>query len=182
MTDILLDLDAARREITHPDGIPVQFKGQTFTLPAELPADVFDPFLSEKFDLMSLAKAALTDDAEVNGMEVTTIDRILAVLEEQPQIIANGLAAIKDAFALLFGAQEYSAFVALRPSFTDYARLLKGLIGLYGVGLGEAFASPASSGSVGATPSPIYDSAITSTPAPSGDAPVPAPASSESVA
>ena len=182
MTAVLLDLDASRRETAHPDGIPVQFHGEIFTLPAELPADVFDPFLSGTFDIVAVAQAMFADDVEaVDGQAaVTMIDRLLGVLEDHPKIIADGFGAIKDSFRLLFGAAEYDAFVLLRPSFADYARLLKGLIGLYGVCLGEAFASPSVSVTAGPTPKLTASVSTSSTPDPFGVPPEPTEVFSES--
>src|SRR6478735_2126544 len=60
-----IDLDAARRERQQPDGLPVILAGEEFTLPAELPLDVFDPFLSEDFDLAGLIRDGIERYKEV---------------------------------------------------------------------------------------------------------------------
>lgn len=162
----LLDLDAARREAAYPDGIPVVKGGQTFTLPAELPVEVFDPFLSENLGLVDILKDALSEKADDKGLGELVIDTLLA----RPSLPADLLQAIKDAFAVLFD-EQYPAFVATRPSVQDYVRLTRGLVQAYGVSLGEATASPGSSESAGATPKPTSTSTTDSTPEASGDTP-----------
>ena len=74
------------------------------------------------------------------------------------------------AFAILFG-DNYENFRAMRPSVATYLRLTRHLVTLYGVGLGEAFASPTSSVSGGATPKPTSPVTAISTPEVSGSAP-----------
>lgn len=172
-----LDLDAARRESAYPDGIPLTYQGQLFVLPAELPADVIDPWLSDDLDLAGLVKKVLADDAgnDSDG----ALDIVLSVLEARPQVLSQVIGAVKESLALLFGADDYARFVATRPSLPAYGRLIRGLLTLYGVSLGEAFASPSSSTSAGLTQKQTSSTSTTSTPDTSGDVQVPETASQE---
>lgn len=164
----LIDLDAAKRESRYPDGIPVVKGGVTFTLPAELPVEVFDPFLAEDLGLIEILKDVLDGDKDDDkGIGDLVIDALTA----RPALPRELLGAIKDAFAIVFGDEQYAAFVAQKPSVNDYLRLVRGLQALYGVGLGEASASPASSESAGSTPKPTSDAATDSTPDSPGEPP-----------
>lgn len=180
-----LDLAAAQREISNPEGLPLKFRGQEFLLPAELPVDVFDPFLSEEFDLAGLIREGVTrykaaKSAEDDGGKKVSIAGIVVdTLFDRPTLPLDLLDAIYSAFELLFGAEQYATFKALRPSIPDYAALMAGLFQEYGVSLGEAFASPSSSETDGATQKETSESTPTSTPEVSGDGEVSAPASSE---
>lgn len=170
----LFDLDAARREIAYPDGIKVPFKGEEFILPAELPADVFDPFLSEDFGLTTILAAIYAEDGEES-----LVDRILGVLFERPTLPATTINAVYEAIGNVFGEEQWPRFRALRPSIKDYVRLVRGLLDLYGTSLGEAFASAGSSENAGSTSKPTSPTTTPdSTPALSGADPEPAPASS----
>jgi hypothetical protein len=158
-----IDLDAAAREVQFPDGIPLRKGGKDFLLPAELPADVFDPFLSEELDLVGLFQQVLSDRAE--DSEESIGGDIIDMLIARPALPRQFIAALYEGFEVLFGTEQYAEFKATRPSVADYLRLVKGLMPLYGTSLGEAFASPASSASAGATPKPISPSTTGSTPA-----------------
>lgn len=161
-----LDLDAARREAANPDGIIVRIDGNDLTLPSELPVDIFDPLLDPELDLAGLIKHVLEGD---DSDDFTKI--LLDLLESRPSLFADALDTIKSMLTLLFGAEQYALFLASRPSVNDYLRLVQGLVKLYGVGLGEAFASLESSTNGGATPNPISGSTRASTPEPVGVAP-----------
>lgn len=168
MSDNVLDLDAAKRERNHPD-IVVRFGGNDLTVPGELPADVFDPFLSDEFDLVAIIKVVLDDDSDdSNDAWVAKINRLL---DANPKIATQVLAALKDAYSLLLGADNYKLFVSSKPSLQDYVALTVGLLRMYGTSLGEAFASPDSSGDAGQTPSPTSSGSTNSTPEASGVAP-----------
>lgn len=144
----MIDMQAARRESEHPDGITIRTRaGTDLTVPAELPADVLDPFLSDDLDLMGLLGNALAARTGNSGNS-EWLDSILT----RQALPKQAVAAIKDALRLLFGEESYAAFVADRPSVQDYIRLVRGLADFYGVGLGEAFASLVSSASDGETP------------------------------
>lgn len=165
MTAPLIDLDAAKREARYPDGIPVTLGGETFTLPAELPVSTFDPLLSDKLDLVGVVSKVLADEASTKSV----IDQVLDVLTARPDLPTAVLAAIHDCFRQLFGAEQYETFAAQRPSVQDYFRLVKALVPLYGVSLGEAFASAGSSESDGQTQKQTSPSTTESTPEVSGD-------------
>lgn len=166
MSDNLLDLDAARRERAHPEGIVVRNKGEEFVLPAELPADVFDPFLLGKIDVAGIVRTALEDDTE----DADLGEIVVKVLFENPSLPQDVYAAIHESFGLLFGEEQWEAFRKTKPSFPDLGVLVKGLLKKYGTSLGEVFASPDSSESDGATPKETSESTPSSTPAKSGAA------------
>jgi hypothetical protein len=167
-TPALIDLDAARREGEYPEGIPVRFGGKDYMLPSELPIDVFDPFLSEDLDLIGLLKPIFA--ATENRADDKSIgDLVIDTLTTRPALPKEFIGAIQDSLALLFGADQFAAFSADRPGVGDYLRLIRGLVKAYGVTLGEAFASPASSENGGATQSQTSTASTESTPAPSGD-------------
>lgn len=172
MTARILDLDAARREAEQPDGLPVVFKGHTFTLPAELPVDVFDPFLADDFDLAGLIRDAMKftrdDEGKARPMYLIVTDTLF----KRPTIPVDIAKAIFAAFEALFGEEQYAEFKTLRPSLPDYGRLTSGLFQMYGVSLGEAFASLDSSGTDGATPNQTSPDSTSSTPEASGGDPV----------
>lgn len=177
-TSIGIDLDAAIRESAFPDGIPVTFRGQQFTLPAELPLDVFDPLLDERVDLVGLLRIAFGE-----GGNEAVGDAIITALFNRPNLPLVLRDAIYDSLRLLFGQEQFDAFQAHRPGLSTYGRLISGLFQKYGVSLGEAFASPASSETGGATSSPTSPATTpVSTPEEPSVAPEPAPASLESVA
>lgn len=170
MTDNrVLDLDAGRREAEQPEGLPVIFKGENFLLPAELPVDVFDPFLDEEFDLAGLIRDGMARAKNEDGSTKPVSTIVMDTLFNRPALPVEIAKTIFAAFELLFGAEEYARFKALRPSLPDYGRLTAGLFRLYGVSMGEAFASPASSESDGATPKQTLPASTPdSTPAKSG--------------
>ena len=164
--DFALHLDAARREREAPDGIPLTQQGQEFMLPAELPADVFDPFLLGKLDLAGMLRTALENDEEDPDLG----EIVVKLLFENPSLPADVLTAIHDSFALLFGEEQYAEFRATRPSLVDMGVLVRGLFKLYGTSLGEVFASSDSSESDGATQKETSESTPKSTSAKSGAA------------
>jgi hypothetical protein len=175
----VIDLDAARRESAFPDGIDVPFRGETYNLPGELPADVFDPFLTPEFDLSGLLVTLFKDDDAEKKKELG--DRVVELLLERPMLPAENITAIYAALELLFGPDQWATFKAARPSIPDIARLVSGLFRLYGVSLGEAFASVGSVTNAGPTSKQTSPLGIpVSTPDASGDAPAPETASSES--
>jgi len=173
----VIDLDAARRESAFPDGINVPFEGEVYNLPGELPADVFDPFLTPEFDLSGLLVTLFKDDDEEKELG----DRVVALLLDRPMLPAEIIGALYAALELLFGAEQWATFKAARPSIPDIARLVSGLFRLYGVSLGEAFASVGSVANAGPTSKQTSPLGIpASTPDASGDAQAPATGSSES--
>lgn len=159
MTQNLIDLDAARRESAYPDGIPLVLRGEEFVLPAELPEACLDPLLDEKLGLFEAIKQAVEDDQGAGSVGTDVVN----ILTARPDLPREVLAAIRGVFALLFGADEYSRFRSLRPSVPDYFRMTKALTTLYGVSLGEAWRSLASSESDGATSSPTSNTTTAST-------------------
>lgn len=165
-----IDLQAATRELAYPDGIPVTLpNGQVITAPAEFPLDVLDPLLSEDLDLIGVVKLVVDreprvgEDGETVEDDIATI--VVDVLMERPAILAQVKRAIGQCFAALFSEEDYARFVAARLGVRTLAALVKGLLSEYGVGLGEALGSPASSESSGEPSSPTSDGSTDSTPA-----------------
>jgi hypothetical protein len=179
----VLDLDAARRESAHPEGIVVRLGGEDFTLPAELPADVFDPFLTPEFDLSGLIIAVFKDKND-DGSESDLAERLVSLLFDRPSLPTEVIDAVYRALELLFGDEQWATFKAQRPSFKDLGRLVGGLFRLYGTSLGEAFASVSSVTTAGPTSKQTSPLGIpASTPDGSGEvAPAAATSSSASAA
>lgn len=144
-----LDLDAGTREASYPDGILIVLGGNEYTFPAELPIDVFDPFLSEELDVVDLIRSLYAILSTERGE--TTTDALLTLLQQRPGLHKQIIAAVREALALLLGADQYAAWVASRPTVTGLMRLAGALMDEYGVALGELFASPNSSTTGGAT-------------------------------
>lgn len=155
-----IDLDAARREAGSPDGIPLTLRDEEFLLPAELPEACLDPLLDERLGLFEAIKQAVENDQGGGSVGADVVNLLTA----RPDLPREVLSAIRGVFALLFGPDEFSRFQSLRPSLPDYLRMIKALTSLYGVSLGEAWRSLASSESDGATSKPTSSSTTTSTP------------------
>lgn len=170
-----INLDAAERETAYPDGIPVTRKGITFMLPSELPLDVFDPLLDPKLDLTGLIKRALESQTE------DTTEAVLEVIFSRDALVLELRDAFYACIKVLFGEEQYEEWAATRPGLRTYGNLIRGLLREYGVGLGEAFKSPTSSGDAGPTSKETSpDTSPATTPDSSDVAPEPATDSSES--
>ncbi|WP_406730751.1 hypothetical protein [Streptomyces sp. NBC_01794] len=161
----VIDLDAERREVQYPDGIPVKFGGEQFIFPAELPAEALDPILSDELDLVGLLGDVLeSSDGDAGVTEVVT------ALFRRPSLPRKFLAAIRDTYAILLGDQ-YEEFLKQRPFIGDYVRLTTALTRVYGVELGKLFRSAGSSESDSQTSSPTSPATTESTPEGSGFVP-----------
>ncbi|MFB6630037.1 hypothetical protein ACFCWY_09085 [Streptomyces sp. NPDC056362] len=171
MSSYVIDMTAERREITHPDGIAVKFTDKLdLYFPAELPADALDPILSDELDLVGVIGDIFnsTDDSDAGVAE------IVAALFRRPTLPRKFLEAIRETYRILLEAGvegQHQAFLAAKPSLSDYIRLTTGLAKVYGVELGKLFKSPASSESAGATSSPTSPATTESTPDASGFVP-----------
>ncbi|GAA5071039.1 hypothetical protein [Streptomyces similanensis] len=162
----VIDLDAERREVQYPSGIPVKLRGEQFIFPAELPMDTFDPLLSEDLNLFGVLSEAL----EATEGDVDTGTLVMLVLRRNARLPKAFLDAFRQVYALLLGDQHES-FARCRPSIGDYVRLTTALAKVYGVDLGKLFRSADSSESASETSSPTSPATTDSTPAPSGSAP-----------
>lgn len=169
-----IDLDAERREVQYPSGIPVKLRGEQFLFPAEIPADCLDPLFSEELDLMGVLRDIVNAE---DG--TTTTGEIIDVIFKRPQLLGRSYGAVKDIYKALLGEAVYKEFTAVRPSIGDYVRLTKALVAVYGVDLGKLFRSDDSSANAGATSSPTSPASTTSTPGVSGSDPA-SPGSSDS--
>jgi hypothetical protein len=155
-------MDAARREVTNPDGMSVVFGGETFVFPAELPLAVLDPLLDPELDLVGLITRFLGEDKA---------DASLGLLLFRPDLPQAVLKAFYACYAKLMGAEQFDQFAALNPSVEDYGRLTKALVGAYGVSLGKFFKSGSSSSGDGETSKQTSPDSTTSTPAESSSSP-----------
>ena len=160
----LIDLDAERREIQYPEGIPVRLRGETYVFPAELPADVLDPLFDPELDLMGLfAKVVQSTDNTVAG-------EVVDILLARPNLLRQFKRAMKEVYRELLG-DDYERFDQTRPSVADYVRLSKALGKAYGVELGKLFGLPASSESTGEPSNPTSPATTNSMLEGSGSAP-----------
>lgn len=158
----VIDLDAERREVQHPDGIPVLFGGEQFIFPAELPADALDPILSEELDLIGLLGEVLeSSDGDAGVKEVVN------ALFRRPSLPLKFLEAVRQTYAILLGDQ-HEDFLKARPFIGDYVRLTIALIQVYGVELGKLFRSDDSSANDSQTSNPTSPASTESTPDASG--------------
>ncbi|MFF7838767.1 hypothetical protein ACFZC6_08125 [Streptomyces ossamyceticus] len=161
----VIDLDAERREVQYPDGIPVKFGGEQFIFPAELPAEALDPILSDELDLVGLlADVIESSDGDAGVTEV------VAALFRRPALPRKFLAAIRETYAVLL-LDQHEDFLNQRPYIGDYVRLTTALTKVYGVELGKLFRLGASSESDSKTSNPTSPATTTSTPDVSGFVP-----------
>ncbi|MGW2550126.1 hypothetical protein [Streptomyces sp. NPDC001635] len=160
----VIDLDAERREVQYPNGIPVRFGGEQFMFPAELPADALDPILSEDLDLVGLLGEVLESSEGEAG-----IKEIVNALFRRPSLPLKFLEAVRQTYAILLSDQTED-FLKQRPSIGDYVRLTIGLTKVYGVELGKLFRSDDSSANDSQTSNPTSPASTESTPDASGSA------------
>ncbi|MEU7228936.1 hypothetical protein [Streptomyces chrestomyceticus] len=160
-----INLDAQRREVQYPDGIPVLLKGEQFLFPSEVPADCLDPLFSDELDLMGVLHDIVNTE---NG--TTTTSEMIEVIFRRPKLPGAFYGAVKDIYKELLGEAAFQDFKAVRPSIPDYVRLTKALIAVYGVDLGKLFRSADSSETDGPMSSPTSPASTSSTPEESGSA------------
>jgi hypothetical protein len=181
---MLIDLNAersaraAKRE-GRGDAVQVPFGDQTFLLPAELPARVVDHLLDPEVEIAQLLIMALRSVKEGSSND-NTIALITEVLAERPDLPLGFVRAVLTAVEQLFGDEQWAAFQKLEPSAQDLLALVRGLIKVYGTGLGEVFSSSESSENAGTTLSATSSGSTDSTSAASGGSPE-SPASLASV-
>lgn len=169
----VIDLDAERREVQYPDGIPVKFRGEQFIFPAELPADALDPLLSDDLNLFGV----FSDVLEATEGDIEVVPFVMAIFRRHTRVPKAFLEAVRETYAILLGDQ-YEDFAKARPSVSDYIRLTTVLAKVYGVDLGKLFRSGDSSETGSQTSSPTSPATTTdSTPEASGSGPE-SPASS----
>lgn len=158
----VIDLDAERREVQYPDGIPVKFGGEQFIFPAELPAEALDPILSDELDLVGLLGDVI-DSADGDA----GISEVVTALFRRPSLPRKFLAAIRETYAILL-RDQHEDFIKQRPYIGDYVRLTTALTRVYGVELGKLFRSVDSSANDSQTSNPTSPATTGSTPDASG--------------
>ncbi|MGW7090109.1 hypothetical protein ACWGH2_42370 [Streptomyces sp. NPDC054871] len=162
----VIDLDAERREVQYPHGIPVLLHGEQFIFPAEIPADCLDPLFADELDLMGILHDIVNAE---DG--TTTTGEVVDILFRRPQLPARFYSAVMDIYMALLGEETFAQFKQVRPSIGDYVRLTKALAAVYGVDLGKLFRSADSSESDGEMSSPTSADTTSSTREGSGSAP-----------
>jgi len=169
-------VEPSRREVEYPDGIELTFRRQTFTIPAELPEAVLDPFFADNFDqdLVAFVGAILN----VRGGDMDAKDEkvgaaVMSQLMSRPTLPRTLRNAIHAAYRVLFGDDGYERLIATKPSVVDlYWRLPRALADEYGVGLGEASTPAGQPETGGQTSNPTLPATTPeSTPEPSGGIP-----------
>ncbi|MBG0818256.1 hypothetical protein [Planomonospora sp. ID82291] len=181
----MLDLDAARADrIAEGTPFPLKFRGQTIChLPQELPLDVLEPLTEIDVDIALIFRTAIDSfkSQDPDAATVSVLDTLIDLLVMNKNLPDEVLEAAKKIGRRLLTDEGYEAFLAARPSVSDVIALVKGLMNIYGLRLGESPTSSATS-SGGTTSMPTSP---TTTPesnsADSGDAPA-TEASSESAA
>lgn len=161
----VIDLDAERREVQYPDGIPVKFRGEQFIFPAELPAAALDPILSDELDLVGLLADVINSTEGDAG-----IKEVINALFRRPSLPRKFLEAIRETYKVLLDEQNQD-FLDRKPSVPDYVRLTTGLAKVYGVELGKLFRSDDSSENASETSNPTSPATTESTPDVSGFVP-----------
>ncbi|MEW1677838.1 hypothetical protein AB0O47_32070 [Streptomyces noursei] len=160
-----LDLDAQRREVQYPDGIPVRLRGEQFLFPAELPAKALDPLLSDDLDLLGLLRDVL--EATENPTTATIVELVF----KRPRLPRRFIDAVYEIHRILLGEDEFERLEGLSPSLSDFARLTIGLARVYGVDLGKLLGLGSSSETSGETSKPTSADTTGSTPEASGEPP-----------
>lgn len=162
-----IDLDAIISEAQR-DTIPLILGGKTYDLPAELPLDVFGPFLSlDVSDVLADIVAVVDKDKSDEKFASVVIDALF----ERPDLPIDMVKAAGEAAKLLLGEEAYAAFWAARPGLKVMRGFWKELSGAYSVTLLDFFGSSDSSESTGDQSQPTSSGSTDSTPEPSSDAP-----------
>lgn len=141
-----LDLDAIAAELDVDGTRTLRFRGVTFTVPSELPADVLLPLIDPELDLVGVfgSLMVLDDDGKV--------DEVIDGLLSRSSLASDLWQAFMEALRRLFGDEQLQQLQDTRPSLQAYVRLVKGLWRMYGVGLGEASQPSSSSENTGGSP------------------------------
>lgn len=174
LTDDLLDLDAHRAARREARGRTPRLRigGNVYDLPVEFPLDVLAPLLDVNLDLGLIAKVLLDamDGDDPEGQR-EAIGLVLDLLITNPTLPTEAIEAAQNIARNLLGDDAYAALIDSRPSREDLSALVRGLIRLYGVSLGESSPSTDSSSSGGETSNETSSSTTESTPETSGEAP-----------
>jgi hypothetical protein len=159
----MIDLDALLGESAPR---PLGYKGQTFDLPGELPAEAVAPFLGDDLGLLDLIADVVTSDDDADDDDL--IELVFAALKSRPTLPKGLLEAASAALRALLDDQ-YDEFVALKPSVPAYLLLAKNIASEYAVSLSDFFGLGESSETDTETSSPTSNSTTDSTPEASGD-------------
>jgi hypothetical protein len=164
-----LDLDAqrgdrARARAARHEGAgstyPIRFGGQVIAeLQPEFAMSILEPLegLADDiaFVIRSVVQAMQAMQSKNPGKQVEAAMFIADVLIANPELPSGAVGAAKQITRRVLGDTGYEAFTALNPTPWDVGALLKGVLGWYGVSLGESSPStPSSPESDGETSKP----------------------------
>jgi hypothetical protein len=178
----MLDLDVAREERAKARAaaregagatLPVRLGGQEIAvLPAEFPLTVLEPLTLLNVDIAYLVRAAAQVTAGGEARQAG-LALLVDVLAANPHLPLEVIAAVKEMGRRLLGQDGYDALAAAGVTWWDARDLIKGVLGWYGVSLGESSPSVTSPESGGETLKQTSNGTTTSMPASSGPPPVP---------
>lgn len=178
----ILDLDVARAERAKAraaqregagEALAVRIGGQVIAeLPSEFPLSVLGPLTGLNVDIAYVIRAASQVAGGQGDQRQAGFQLLVDVLAANPHLPAEIITAVKEMGRRLLGQDGYDALVATGVTWWDARDLVKGVLGWYGMSLGESLPSAPSSGSDGGTSNPTSNGTTTSTPVPSGPPPV----------
>jgi hypothetical protein len=172
MADVLdLDLDQERvvRREGKGDALRVRNRGQEFALPAELPLEALAPLADLDVDFGALMQQAMgAADANDRKEAGNILVDMLLTRKDLPKQVVD---AVKTMLSVIFGPDQWAAFLNTRPSLPDFMALARGLFAAYGTSLGEALGSTSSSDAGGPTLSATSNANTGLTLAASGNVP-----------
>jgi hypothetical protein len=147
--------DRARARAARQEGraetLPVILGGVTIaTLAAEFPLSVLEPLTEINVDLGFVIKTVMqaAKSGEKEKQEAG-LNLIVDVLVVNPDLPASLLAALRDIGRRLLGDEGYAALMAANPSAGDIGALATGLMGWFGLSLGEFLGSSTSPSAAG---------------------------------
>lgn len=150
--------------------LPVRLGGQVIAvLPSEFPLTVLEPLTGLNVDVAYVIRAAsqvTAQDQRQAGFQL-----MVDVLAANPHLPVEIIAAVKEMGRRLLGQDGYDALVAAGVTGWDVRDLVKGVLGWYGMSLGESSPSTPSSVNGGETSNQTSNGTTASMPAPSGPPP-----------
>ena len=191
--NIGIDLDAERDRRSQENEarartVPIKFGGEVVAhVPTELPLDVLAPLrrLDEEVSLLlRTVTTAMSSPEARDRWDATSL--VIDILAANPKLPTTLIDVLEDMTSRLLTEDGRKALMAHRPTMPDLVFLGRGLLGLYGLNLGESQPSSDSrteeAKDAGTTSTPTLPTTTQdSTSEASGDAPE-SPASSERVA
>lgn len=175
----VLDLDVARADRAKAraaaregagDTLAVRFGGkQIAELPAEFPLTVLEPLTAVNVDIAYVIRAASQVTAGKGDQRQAGLQLLIDVMAANPHLPVEIIDAVKEMGRRLLSEDGYTALVAQRPTWLDIRDLVKGVLGWYGMSLGEASPASASSPTDGETSRQTSSGSTDSMPAARGN-------------